>query len=308
MRQVMDVIQRKVFYSTVRIICGLFCLLSLQALNAEPAASKVLHPQGLLWKLQKTGQPDSYLFGTIHMSDDRVLRLVDVVDDSIINSDVFAMEVLLDKAGQQSLAQSTFFSSGELLQDYIDDVMLDQINIIMFQYYGIRPAVVNQMKPWAVMATISSPPPESNKTVLDIELQNLAAEHQRTVIGLETVEEQMQVLAGMKLSDQLWLLTKTVEDFHETMPMWERLVESYLRRDLQALMKEQESMMDDSSTIDDRFMEKLLDKRNVVMAERMMSIMKNNSLFAAIGALHLPGKKGVLHLLEKAGYQVSPVY
>jgi len=304
----MDVIQRKVFYSTARIICCLFCLLFLQPLNAETDDETVLHPQGLLWKLQKAGHEDSYLFGTIHMSDERVLELVDVVNDAIVSSEVFAMEVLLDKAGQQSLSQSTFFTDGELLEDYIDDVMLDQINIIMTQYYGIRPAVVNLMKPWAVMATISSPPPESNKTVLDVELQNLATEHQRTVIGLETVEEQIQVLSGMALTEQLWMLKKTVEDFNDSMPMWERLVDSYLRRDLQALFNEQESMMDDSTTIDDRFMEKLLDHRNVVMAKRMISIMEKNTLFAAIGALHLPGKKGVLHLLEQAGYQVTPVY
>lgn len=304
----MDVIQKKVFYSTARIICCLFCLLFNQQLNAAPVATEVLHPQGLLWKLHKEGQPDSYLFGTIHMSDERVLRLVDVVDDAISSSEVFAMEVLLDKAGQQSLTQATFFSGDELLQDYIDDVMLDKINIIMTQYYGIRPAVVNQMKPWAVMATISSPPPESNKTVLDVELQNLATEHKLTVIGLETVEEQIQVLGGMGLSDQIWLLAKAVEDFNDNIPMWERMVDSYLQRDLQALVKQQELMMDDSTTIDDRFIEKLLDKRNQVMADRMISIMKKNSLFAAIGALHLPGEKGVLHLLEQAGYRVSPIY
>jgi uncharacterized protein YbaP (TraB family) len=35
--------------------------------------------------------------------------------------------------------------------------------------------------------------------------------------------------------------------------------------------------------------------------------MINNSLVVAVGAGHLPGKKGVLNLLREAGYKVEPV-
>lgn len=304
----MDVIQKTVFYRTARIICCLFCFFSVEVLLAEPVEQQVLHPHGLLWKLEKAGQPDSYLFGTIHLADDRVLALLNVVQQAIQQADVFAMEIVLDEEGQRSMANATFLSNGKLLQDYIDDVMLDRINIIMQQYYGIPASTVNRMRPWAVMATISSPPPESNKTVLDVELEQLAREYQRQVVGLETVEEQIDVLSGMSLPDQLWILSQAVEDFAQNMPMWERLINSYLRRDLQQLVNEQLAMMDPESTIDDRFMNKLLDQRNLRMAKRMLVIMQKKSLFAAVGALHLPGDNGVLHLLEKAGYRVTPLY
>jgi hypothetical protein len=35
--------------------------------------------------------------------------------------------------------------------------------------------------------------------------------------------------------------------------------------------------------------------------------MPGNSLVIAVGAGHLPGKKGVLNLLREAGYKVEPV-
>jgi uncharacterized protein YbaP (TraB family) len=35
--------------------------------------------------------------------------------------------------------------------------------------------------------------------------------------------------------------------------------------------------------------------------------MPENSLVVAVGAGHLPGKKGVLNLLRQAGYTVEPV-
>lgn len=51
----------------------------------------------------------------------------------------------------------------------------------------------------------------------------------------------------------------------------------------------------------------LIVKRNIDMANSMDSIMKNNSLFAAVGAAHLGGKQGMLQLLEEKGYTVKPV-
>lgn len=304
----MDVKTRSLFYSTAGIICGLFCLLCAQIAQAEPAKSAVLHPQGLLWKIEKKDHPVSYLFGTIHIGDQRVLELLDILQKPLKASELFAMEVVLDETAQHSIAKASFFSQNLLLQDFIDDILLDQINIIMHQYYGIGAEVVNKMKPWAVMATISSPPAESNAAVLDIELQNMAQEYAHPVVGLETIEEQIEALSGMDLSDQLWMLKKVVRDFEKNTGLWEELVASYLRRDLQALLQSQDAMMDDSSNIDDRFMEKLLDQRNTKMAARLISMLPKKSVFAAIGALHLPGKKGVLHLLEQAGYEVTPVY
>lgn len=304
----MDVKTKPLFYRTALIICYLFCFLQVSPALSATEKQNVLHPQGLLWKIQKAGHADSYLFGTIHIGDNRVIELLDIVQKPLKASDVFAMEVVLDENAQAVIAQAGLFENGELLQDYVDDLQLDRINRIMYQYYGVTPASVNKMKPWVVMATISSPPPESNKTVLDIQLQSLAEEAQRSVIGLETIEEQVDVLSGMVLSEQLWLLNKAVNDFEETTNLWESMIVKYLRGDLQALMQEQDAMMDDSTTIDDRFIERLLDQRNVKMAQRLVVIMQNKTVFAAIGALHLPGEKGVLHLLEKAGYQVSPIF
>jgi len=304
----MDVKTKSLFYNTARKIGCLFFLLSFSISVFAEQQTTVLHPKGLLWKIQKTGRADSYLFGTMHISDSRVIKLLSVLQQALKDSDVFAMEVVLDDVAQKAISKASLFADNELLQDYIDDLQLSRINRIMYQYYGVDPEDVNRMKPWAVMATLSSPPPQSNKNVLDLEIRNLAREFGHNVVGLETIEEQIDALSGMSMADQLWLLNKSLNDFETSMTLWETMIESYLQRDLQALMKEQEALMDDTSQIDDRFMEKLVDQRNIKMAERLIVLMQKNSVFAAVGALHLPGEKGVLHLLERAGYQVVPVY
>ncbi|MDH5394573.1 MAG: TraB/GumN family protein, partial [Gammaproteobacteria bacterium] len=170
----MDVKTKPLFYRTAQMMCGLFCLLVWQISLAEPLKQSVLHPSGLLWKIHKPGHQDSYLFGTIHIGDRRVLKLLDVVQSSLQSSSLFAMEVVLDNSAMQALYAASFFENEERLQDYIEKPVHKRVASIMHQYYGILPGIVNQMKPWAVMATISSPPPESNRTVLDVELQNMA--------------------------------------------------------------------------------------------------------------------------------------
>jgi uncharacterized protein YbaP (TraB family) len=44
------------------------------------------------------------------------------------------------------------------------------------------------------------------------------------------------------------------------------------------------------------------------MVKRMEKHVQQGNSFIAVGALHLPGEKGLLKLLEKKGYNVSTVY
>ena len=53
---------------------------------------------------------------------------------------------------------------------------------------------------------------------------------------------------------------------------------------------------------------RFIDARNLVMAERMTERLDQGGAFIAIGALHLPGEKGLVSLLKARGYRVEPVY
>jgi uncharacterized protein YbaP (TraB family) len=58
----------------------------------------------------------------------------------------------------------------------------------------------------------------------------------------------------------------------------------------------------------DTFYKRLVDDRNLLMVKRMEKHVQQGNSFIAVGALHLPGEKGLLKLLEKKGYNVSTVY
>ena len=55
------------------------------------------------------------------------------------------------------------------------------------------------------------------------------------------------------------------------------------------------------------FTEMLLYNRNAAWAKKLNGLMKDEALVIAVGAGHLPGERGVISLLRKAGYKVEPV-
>ena len=51
----------------------------------------------------------------------------------------------------------------------------------------------------------------------------------------------------------------------------------------------------------------LLNNRNYNWVEKLKKLMPGKSLVVAVGAGHLPGDKGVINLLRKAGFTVTPI-
>jgi uncharacterized protein len=49
-------------------------------------------------------------------------------------------------------------------------------------------------------------------------------------------------------------------------------------------------------------------ERNLRMVERMTDRLAEGGAFVAVGALHLPGERGILNLLAGRGYRISRVY
>ena len=56
------------------------------------------------------------------------------------------------------------------------------------------------------------------------------------------------------------------------------------------------------------FLHRFNDARNRVMADRMAARLNRGGAFIAVGALHLPGERGLLSLLSQRGYTVTRVY
>jgi uncharacterized protein YbaP (TraB family) len=87
------------------------------------------------------------------------------------------------------------------------------------------------------------------------------------------------------------------------------LLTAWKQRDLARLVAINENALaTGDQRFTDEFQKRLVVQRNYLMVERMQSYLRQGKTFVAVGALHLPGEKGLLNLLEQRGYTVSMVY
>lgn len=293
---------------------GLFLLFPLagHSIDCRPVSAEKIEAgkrqdftHGLLWKIETPGGSASYLFGTYHSSDPRIVTLPCPVQEAFNRSTSYTMEVIANGAGIVSMAEAMYFSDSKTLRSVLGETLYQE-TLSAIGNTGAPPAIDN-MKPWAVMVTLSTPR-EARGLFLDMALQLAATRQGKPTYGLETMQEQIGVFNGMSLDDQVVLLRDAVQNHQLTQGAMEDLAQAYLKRDLQALLALSDKFKPQDARVYNAMMDRLLTQRNASMAERMQARLKEGGAFIAVGALHLPGKTGLLRLLADSGYRLTRVY
>lgn len=267
--------------------------------------------EGLLWKVEKAGKAPSWVFGTFHSADPQILALPQEVTDALAAASSISVEVVMTGLVPFRMMQAMQAEEGEGLDRTLPPELLDTV-LGLAPDYSMAPEDLVKLKPWALTLLMAAPPSEHDQQVagrfpLDIWLMQQANSSRKHLYGLETAEEQIEVFDGLPLATQVTLVRWTLETASES--TFGTLRTLYLARDLAGL----EAMWEESlATLEPAvaalFRARLIDNRNKVMVKRMTARLAEGSSFIAVGALHLPGKAGVLQLLENKGYTVTRLY
>lgn len=265
------------------------------------------YDKGLLWKIGSAKHNVSYLFGTIHSEDPRVLHLPEPVTQALVESKHFVMEVEIDPQTELEIAQRMVYLDKGSLAETIGEALFQRAKEVGISY-GIPVEAINAMKPWALMVALSMPKSETGMA-LDLVLQHEAMRRKMEITGLETIGEQLQVFEGLAPKEQTELLADAIDRYPKMNASFEKLLLLYLDRDLAGLLKFSEQEDDSLSlALQQKMTRRLLIERNRRMAKRMEPLITKGGAFVAVGALHLPGRDGLLKLLERMGYEISRVY
>jgi uncharacterized protein len=279
-----------------------FCKSLIYALLLSLLSTTAFAEQGMFWKAESSSSKPIYLFGTIHTDDNRVTEFSPRVIEALKAVDVFMMEVEPPKdtsiLQMQDANLSTILSAQELEQVYV-----------LADFHVMHRDAVLRTKPWLLAVVFDSPRPLT-PYAQDNLLMRLAEDLGKDVIGLETADEHFSVMDGLTLDEQVAFLRKVLRRSQKTKERdYEQLVKAYLKGDADKL-----SAMNDKMTgsmlpaeLWARMRVKLLDERNLAMAERILAKAHDKSLFVAVGASHLAGKTGLVATLKKAGYKISVV-
>ncbi len=306
----------------------------LEALKTEnPPAYKDLirreketpNGQGLLWKIERAGVRPSYLYGTMHMTDDRLTTLPGPVADVLDDAKTVALEIgeVLDESKMTMEVIKNIrlmaFTDGRTIESVLSPpeikLLKTKLNDLNMPYAASR-----IMKPWFVMLSMALPKCElarqkAGLKALNASIALTAKNNGSKIIGLETVKEQFSAFASLSIKDQKVMLLNSLHMGHLLNDQIETMTQLYLQRRIAALWqfslhmshKYAKATKEEFAALKN-FERVLIIKRNQVMSLRAQPLINKGNLFMAVGALHLPGKDGLVALLRKAGYKLSVVY
>ncbi len=286
--------------------------------RAALAGGEMAYGQGLLWKIERDSierdsLAPSYLFGTIHVTDERVLNLPAEVAQAFDGARSATFEVIMTDELRMDLAKAMIAPPDRTLDKVLSPALYDDA-MAAGARYGLAPAQLRYFKPWALAMFLSVPQAEFARSAtgvlpLDQALQDRAQAQGKPVHQLETGAEQIALFNELTEADQLAMLESAIRDNAEIEALFEGLTARYLARDVGAIHSE---MIEQSKSMDDRLVKMFLlrfnEARNRIMVQRMAPRLGEGGAFIAIGALHLPGETGLLSLLAAQGYQISRVY
>lgn len=279
----------------------LVCLIILLAVLNAPAQEI---ENALLWKIEGKGIETSYIYGTMHALCDATLN--EQVEEALYSTQVVVLEIDMDSPTLQAdMMQSMMLPKEESISKYLNDedaIILDEF---LATHTSMKLAKVNNMAPLMIESLLIPATLDCPIQSIEINLMAHAKAEQEEVLGLETVEDQMNVFNEIPLKEQVTALVKKAkEGIENEKVLLIKMQEKYANQDVTGLMH---LMYEDAG----EFMENsevILEKRNRNWIPRMLEISADRSAFYGVGAAHLAGANGVVNLLRQQGYEVTPIF
>ncbi len=260
--------------------------------------------EGLLWRVHLPKHPANFLFGTIHVDDKRVKKLNPQVIHRFNEAKTLCLEILPDRETQVSIGLAMLLPKKKSLDDILGKKLFNRLSLTLNKM-GVDPVQASHLKPWAAMMVLSRPKSHGG-FALDEQLYHWAEYQYKELCALETLQEQLAVFDSLNNKDQIALLTDTLDNWPLLHDMNEQLIKAYVAGDLDEIYRRSLEVQSRDHELSQRLRDTLIDQRNIRMLNRMLPRLKKGRSFIAVGALHLPGKKGLLNLLRKQGFVVTP--
>lgn len=273
---------------------------------AASAAAQSEDDNALFWSISRGGSELGYLLGTIHSEDPRVLDFSESFVSRLTSCQVFAMEMVPDLPTLARLTEYMHYPEAGTLEHALGTERYARV-MDALSAYQVPAEWKAKMKVWAVMMTLSVPPPETG-FFMDLSLSLRAAGAGLTVSGLETLEQQLSFLEDMPMAYQVSLLDQALADYEQVGEINRQMVDAYLSGQLSAITRiSDEQFAELEPDIREYFLGLGIQERNRRMAGQLVILLQDSHVFAAVGALHLPGPLGVIALLREQGYTLTPL-
>ncbi len=283
---------------------------SLAAPGSSKAAPHRAPAQGLWWKVT-SGPATIYLLGSIHVARADLYPLDPRIEQAFSASDVLVVEVDLTKVNQFNVALKMqklgTYPAGDSLDRHVSAEILRKLE--KHAPGGLYSAsTLKHFRPWLVAMTILQTKlaklgydPEHG---LDNHFMDQAKES-KDIVGLETIDEQIEMFTGMPEATQVLMLEQTLDDLDEIEPTMKLVLDAWRRGDPKAVDEELIAPMRTPEL--QPVFEQMFSARNRRWDQALAKYAKSDrTYFVVVGAGHLVGKDSVVDLLQRRGEKVVP--
>jgi len=282
--------------------------------STKPAViSNDLLPQALLWKIEGKGiKEPSYLFGTIHMIDKEDYFLPSGFDEAFEKCDQVVFEIdmddMTDMSSVMGLLGDIVMKNGVTLKSLLAPAEYKEVSSY-FEDMGLPMFLLNKVKPMflSMLAEVNLDPSEMQSDDIvsyEMNIYDKANAEHKEVGGLETMEYQMSLFDSIPYKDQAQLLLEAVRGTTADDGSMDETTKLYKEQNIEGMVS---MMIEDENSGVSGYEDILLNNRNHNWMKAMPEKMKEGPTFFAVGAGHLGGPNGVIRLLRKAGYTLTPV-
>ena len=265
--------------------------------------------KNFLWRVQSK-RNTVYVLGSIHLLKKDIYPLSRTIEGAFEKSDFLAVEANVNDISRLDigkLMESAFYPGGDSLEKHVSGKTFSLIKEETARA-GLPMELVYNQRPWFLGLTLESI--ELMKSGYDpnygIDKYFLSkAEGRKKISELESLDYQINLLAGLNDEEQELFLLYTLRELRILVQEVDKLVDAWKS----GAVEKMESTITKSLAEDRRFYtiyDKLIYKRNRNMAQKIEGYLKTNgTYFVVVGAAHLLGDKGIIQLLKDRGYSVQ---
>ncbi len=292
----------------------------------DPDTEPESKPTPLFYRVTGQQGQQMWLFGTIHVGDDRTGFLPQEIYDALNGSDALAIECdseafekqLKTDPALQSAVASAYYYTGAKTSAYMQDQQLYANAMRWLKATGSYNASIESMKMSVWEQSISNfylrqGGKLSREKGMEMRLTRIAKKENTPIWEVETSLGQLQMLTGFSDPLQEMLLSATVstsakshwEDTQHLYELWcsgdEAALRAYINR-------ETEGMTEAELTLYPEYQKAMHADRNAHMTQVAQQYLESgNTVFYAVGLAHLLAEDGLVNTLRAAGYTVELV-
>jgi uncharacterized protein YbaP (TraB family) len=282
----------------------LYSLVSLVVLMPIFTKAQKKPASSLLWKISGKGlkQP-SYLFGTFHIMCKSDFTVSPVLEEKIKTTQQFYGELDMDDPAMQLSMMAKMRLSETTLSQLLGEQDFKAVNDSFKNITGMPLQLFNQFSPFMPMSLLAiSTIKCADRVQPETEFAQIAKNNQLPVLGLESIEDQLKAINAQPLDSQVLALKNTVLKYDSVKQMMVKMIAVYKQNNPETIYR---FIIDNGGTSD--FETAMLTTRNNNWIPVIKKAVADKPSFFAVGAGHLGGKQGVIALLKKEGFTLTPV-